>query len=136
MRIARNTRLVERLVEKYAILYRRYSSLPECATVMARLRERLAYLLIVKCIILHSKGRRERNLSIHDLAKISLLDRQSNVCPTICLKLSRCFTKLTETTLFMPFQINSIGLRFGEYSGRYVRYIPMPSASSRTLLAL
>ncbi len=45
MRIARNTRLGERLVEEYAILYRRYSSLPECATVMARLRDRLAYLL-------------------------------------------------------------------------------------------
>lgn len=45
MRIARNTRLGERLVEEYALLYRRYSSLPECATVMARLRERLAYLL-------------------------------------------------------------------------------------------
>jgi hypothetical protein len=44
-RIARNTRLGERLVEEYAFLYRRYSSLPEHAPVMARLRERLAYLL-------------------------------------------------------------------------------------------
>jgi hypothetical protein len=44
-RIARNAKLSEKLVEEYAILYHRYSSLPECALMMARLRERLAYLL-------------------------------------------------------------------------------------------
>jgi hypothetical protein len=44
-RIARNTRLGEKLVEEYAFLYHRYSYLPEYAPVMARLRERLAYLL-------------------------------------------------------------------------------------------
>lgn len=44
-RIARNARLGEKLVEEYAFLYHRYSSQPEYATVMARLRERLAYLL-------------------------------------------------------------------------------------------
>jgi len=44
-RIARNTRLGEKLVEEYVFLYQRCSSLPEYAPVMARLRERLDYLL-------------------------------------------------------------------------------------------
>jgi len=44
-RIARNTRLGERLVEEYASLYRRYSPLAEYAPIIARLRERLDYLL-------------------------------------------------------------------------------------------
>ncbi len=44
-RIARNTRLGEKLVGEYAFLYRRYSALPDHATIMTRLRERQAYLL-------------------------------------------------------------------------------------------
>ena len=44
-RIARNARLSEKLVEEYAFLYHRYSSCLEYASIMARLRERLAYLL-------------------------------------------------------------------------------------------
>jgi hypothetical protein len=44
-RIARNARLGEKLVEEYASLYRQYSSLPEYTPIMARLQERLAYLL-------------------------------------------------------------------------------------------
>jgi len=44
-RIARNTRLGEKLVGEYAFLYHRYSSLPDYAPILGRLRERLAYLL-------------------------------------------------------------------------------------------
>ena len=44
-RIARNTRMGEKLVEEYALLYQRYSSLAEYAPIIARLRERQAYLL-------------------------------------------------------------------------------------------
>jgi hypothetical protein len=44
-RIARNTRLGERLVEEYASLYRRYSPLADYAPIIARLRERLDSLL-------------------------------------------------------------------------------------------
>jgi hypothetical protein len=44
-RIARNTRMEEKLVEEYALLYYRYSSLGEYASIIARLRERQAYIL-------------------------------------------------------------------------------------------
>lgn len=44
-RIARNTRMGEKLAEKYALLYYRYSSLAEYASIIARLRERQASLL-------------------------------------------------------------------------------------------
>lgn len=44
-RVARNTRLGEKLVGEYAVLYRRYSTLPDHATIMSRLRDRQAYLL-------------------------------------------------------------------------------------------
>ena len=43
--IARNTRVGEKLVEKYALLYYRYSSLAEYASIIAWLRERQASLL-------------------------------------------------------------------------------------------
>lgn len=44
-RIARNTRLGEKLADEYTFLYRSYSSLPDYTPIMGRLRERLAYLL-------------------------------------------------------------------------------------------
>ena len=44
-RIARNTRMGEKLVEGYTLLYHRDSSLAEYAPIITRLRERQAYLL-------------------------------------------------------------------------------------------
>lgn len=44
-RIACNTRVREKLGEEYALLYYRYSSLAEYASIIARLRERQASLL-------------------------------------------------------------------------------------------
>jgi hypothetical protein len=59
-----------------------------------------------------------RNFSIHLSAKLRREAYLRNVVNIVCFIYFRSLMKVLETTLFMLFQMNSIGFKSGEYGGR------------------